>query len=225
MPEQPAADGFVLELADGSIETARRVILAMGMDYDYPELPGLDERWGNSVFHCPFCHGWEVRDRPLGILGSDDAAVQRATLLRSWSDDVTLLTDGAAALGATAVRQLEAAGIGIDGRPVASLRGPGTDLSAVVFADGSERAVGGLMVPVTMRQRSSLAEQLGVAFAEPNPLVAESVQLDSMFTTSVPGVLAAGDLSTRMPSVTGAITAGSGAGAMVVHGLMAEASD
>ena len=60
--------GFVLELADGSREVARRVLLATGMDYRFPALPGIVERWGRSVFHCPFCHGWEVRDQPLGVL-------------------------------------------------------------------------------------------------------------------------------------------------------------
>src|SRR5687767_13545199 len=65
-------DGFVLELADGSRETARRVLLATGMDYRYPALPGIEPRWGRSVFHCPFCHGWEVRDQALGVLDRGD---------------------------------------------------------------------------------------------------------------------------------------------------------
>ena len=77
--------GFVLDLADGRREPARRVLLATGMDYRLPELPGLAERFGRSVFHCPFCHGWEVRERPLGVLDRGETGVLRALLLRAWS--------------------------------------------------------------------------------------------------------------------------------------------
>ena len=88
---------FVLELADGSPERARRVLLATGMDYRTRTLPGIAERWGRSVFHCPFCHGWEVRDRPLACSTAARRA-HRALLLRIWSDDVILLTNGPAGL-------------------------------------------------------------------------------------------------------------------------------
>ena len=101
---------FVLELGDGSRETARRVLLATGMDYRFPALPGIPERWGHSVFHCPFCHGWEVRDQPLGVLDRGASGVRRALLLRAWSDDVTLLADGPAELDADEVERLRAAG-------------------------------------------------------------------------------------------------------------------
>ena len=92
--------GFVLELADGSREPARRVLLADRHGLPLPCLPGIEERWGRSVFHCPFCHGWEVRDEPLGVLDRGASGVQRALLLRAWSDDVTLLADGPAELEA-----------------------------------------------------------------------------------------------------------------------------
>ncbi|MGX6449633.1 FAD-dependent oxidoreductase, partial [Patulibacter sp. S7RM1-6] len=91
-------EGFALTLADGNRVTGRRVLLATGMDYAVPELPGAAERWGGAVFHCPFCHGWEVRDRPLAVLERGEHAALRALLLRGWSADVTLLTDGPAEL-------------------------------------------------------------------------------------------------------------------------------
>ncbi len=125
--------GFVLELADGSRELARRVLLATGMDYRVPPVPGVEERWGRSVFHCPFCHGWEARDQPLAVLDTGATGVVRALLLRVWSDDVTLLTDGPAALDAADVERLRAAGITVDERPVAELRGPGSGLTAVAL--------------------------------------------------------------------------------------------
>ncbi len=214
--------GFALELADGSREVARRVLLATGMDYRYPALPGIAERWGRSVFHCPFCHGWEHRDEPLGVLDRGAAGVQRALLLRVWSDDVTLLAEGPAELEPADAERLEEAGVAVDERPVSGLMGPDGTLTAVSFADGDARPCGGLLVPVTLHQRSPLAEQLGAALAE-RALTAEAVEVDPMFHTSLPGLSAAGDVSAQMPSVAGAIAAGHSAAAMIVHGLMAEA--
>ena len=215
--------GFVLELADGSREVAPRVLLATGMDYRYPALPGIAERWGRSVFHCPFCHGWEVHDQPLGVLDRGASGVQRALLLRVWSDDVTLLSNGPAELDAADRDRLAAAGVAVDERRVAGLRGPGSTLTAVAFADGGERPAGGLLVPVTMHQRSALADQLGAAAAEPGPVAVDAIEVDPTFHTSVPGLFAAGDASAQMPSVANAVAAGSTAAAMVVHALMAEA--
>ena len=215
--------GFLLELADGAREPARRVLLATGMDYRYPALPGIAERWGRSVFHCPFCHGWEVRDRPLGVLDRGAEGVHRALLLRVWSDDVTLLADGPARLETDDAERLAAAGVAVDERRVVGLRGPDTTLEAAVFADGSERRCGGLLVPVILHQRSDLAEQLGAVAAAPSPLHADALDVDPRFATSVPGLSAAGDVSAQMPSVANAVAAGNFAAAMLVAGLMAEA--
>jgi thioredoxin reductase len=216
--------GFVLELADGSHEAARRVLLAIGMEYRFPDLPGIAERWGRSVFHCPFCHGWEVRDRPLGVLDRGPRGVQRALLLSVWSDDVTLLADGPAELADEEAARLDTAGVVIDERRVTELRGPGSTLTAVVFSDGGERACGGLLVPVTLHQRSTLAEQLGAVAADPGPVVVDALEVDEMFHTSVSGLSAAGDASgEKMPSVANAVAAGSSAAAVIVHDLALEA--
>ena len=214
--------GFVLDLADGGRVAARRVLLATGMEYRFPPLPGIGERWGRSVFHCPFCHGWEVRDQPLGVLDGGTRGVQRALLLRVWSDDVTLFADGPAELDANDAERLRAAGVMVDERPVAGLRGPDSTLTAVVFADGGERTCRGLLVPVTMHQRSALAEQLGATAAAPGPIAADAIEVDPAFHAGVPGLFAAGDVSGQMPSVANAVAAGSTAAAMIVHGLMAE---
>jgi thioredoxin reductase len=146
-----AADpGFVLTLANGGEERARTVLLATGMDYRFTELPGARERWGHSVFHCPFCHGWEVRDRALAVLGDDEAALHRALMLRSWSESVTLLSDGPSEQPAEARKRLSQAGVEIDERPLAELRGEGRELSEIVFADGSSQRCGGLLVPIQL---------------------------------------------------------------------------
>jgi len=215
--------GFVLELADGTREAARRVLLATGMDYRPPELPGVAERWGGSVFHCPFCHGWEHRDEPLSVLGRGAAGARRALLLRLWSDDVTLLGDGPAELDPEDARRLRDAGVEVDERRVAGLEGPDGTLTAVRFADGDARPCQGLLVHATLRQRSALAERLGARPAAPGPVAADALEVDARYETSVPGLSAAGDASTQMPSVAGAIATGHTAAAMIVQSLLAEA--
>ena len=215
--------GFALTLADGGRETARRVLLATGMDYRLRDLPGFAERWGRSVFHCPFCHGWEVRERPLAVLAPGADGVRLAVLLRSWSDEVTLLADGPAELSDAEAAQLAAAGVVVDERPVAGVRGPGEELDAVAFADGSQRACGGLLVFAPLRARSELAARLGAAVAAQQPPGSEMLEVDPLQQTTVPGLYAAGDVAAGMPSVANAIASGSRAAMGVVHDLAAAA--
>jgi thioredoxin reductase len=214
--------GFALELAGGDRLVTRRVILATGMDYQPPELPGLPELWGRSVFHCPFCHGWEVRDQALAVLGSGDGGVHRALLLRGWSDDIVLLANGPAELGEADRERLAAAGIEIDERPVAGIVARSGALAAIRFADGSLLERDALLVPVTVAQRSPLATRLGAELAEPGPVVVDALVVDPMFRTTSEGVSAAGDVSSQLQQVAGAISAGSLAAVGVVQSLMAE---
>ncbi len=207
----------------GSTEVARRVLLAGGMDYRPRAVAGIEQRWGRSVFHCPFCHGWEVRDQALGVLDRGASGVHRAMLLRVWSDDVTLLTNGPSELDDEQAAQLRVAGVVIDEREVAELVGPGSELTAVRFTDWSERRLGGLLVPVVLHQRSQIAEQLGVELAPAGMLAFDAVAVDPMYATSVPGVFAAGDATVSMPSVANAIAAGSTAAAMVVRSIAEQA--
>jgi thioredoxin reductase len=213
-------DRFALSLADGETIPTRRVLLATGMDYRYPEVPGASERWGRSVFHCPFCHGWEVRGQDLAVLGSDEMAVHRALLLTSWSDSVTLLSDGGEVAGEAAERLAEA-GVGVDDHEVASLEGPGSSLSSVVFKDGSERALGGLLVGVTLHRRSDLPDRLGANRAPASPITAEAIEVDATMNAGAPGLYAAGDLLPAPPSVPAAIASGQFAAAQVVGSLTA----
>ncbi|MGE0216534.1 NAD(P)/FAD-dependent oxidoreductase, partial [Mycolicibacterium sp.] len=125
--------GFDVGLADGSRVGARRLLLAMGMEYRPPGVPGLSELWGSSVFHCPFCHGWEVRDRPLAVLANGERAAHLALLLSGWSDDIVVLTNGPADLTADDEYRLTAAGIAIDERVVTELVADDGELAAVGF--------------------------------------------------------------------------------------------
>ena len=139
-----SSGGFTIETSDGTVEIAKRVLLTSGLDYGYPDVPGAAERWGRSVFHCPFCHGWEVRDRELGVLDPASTGATRAMLLRGWSDRVTLFTNGPAELEPADTERLQEAGIPVDERRIGELRGNDSDLAAIVFADGAQAPCEGL---------------------------------------------------------------------------------
>jgi thioredoxin reductase len=197
------ADGadpaFRATLGDGTAVAARRVLLAGGMRYAVPETPGLDALWGDAAFVCPYCHGWENRDRRIGILGATGAA-HRVALLRSWSEDLVVLADGA--LEPDDRDALRAEGIPFDERPVAAVA-PGL----VRFADGEEVAVDALHVVAPMEPRDDLAARLGLATTD-SPNGTGIVEADKFGTTSVPGVFAAGDTA-GAGNVAAAIAGGS----------------
>lgn len=215
-------DSFVLELADGSRVRTRRVLLATGMDYEAPSITGLAELWGRSAFHCPFCHGWEARDQPLAVLAQGDRAVHMALMLRGWTDDIVLLTNGEPGLDPDHREQLSAAGVTVDERGIAEFVSESGELASVAFTDGPPLARRGVLVAASLHQRSTLAAELGVAFLPPNPVVVDGIEVDSFQRTSVPGVFAAGDLSAAIPQVAGAISSGSMAATAAVQSLLAE---
>ena len=217
-----AGDGITLDLADGAGVHIRRLLLATGMRYDYPDLPGLAPLWGRSVFHCPFCHGWEVRDQPLAVLAQGERAVHMATLLRGWSDDVVLLTGGPADLSDDDRARLDIAGIPIDERKVRELDSAAGELHAVVFDDGARLPRSALLVAAELRQRSGLAAQVGVKLVATGPVSPEAVDTDPLYRTSVPGVFAAGDVCAQMPQIAAAVAAGSAAAVSVMASITEE---
>jgi thioredoxin reductase len=216
-----AEPGFVIALDDGSRVRARTVLLATGMDYSATDLPGLHEMWGRSVFHCPFCHGWELRERPLAVLARGDRAVHSALLLRGWTDDVVVLSDGPAELSSDDRARLAAAGVRVDERRLARLVAEDQHLAAVEFVDGTRLARAGALVAARLHQRSDLAAQLGVTLAATR-VSADSVVIDELHRTSVPGVFAAGDAGAALPQVAAAVAAGSMAAASIVQTLLAD---
>ena len=216
-----AAEGFVLELADGGGERARTVLLATGMDYRTPHISGVDALWGRSVFHCPFCHGWELRDAPMAVLANGERAVHSALLLRGWTDDVMVLTNGPAEFDGDQLARLSAAGVGVDERAVTQFISRDGELTAVELADGAMLDRRGVLIASTLHQRSALPTQLGIVTAA-GRLAPDAIVVDEMQRTSVPGVFAAGDVSAQLPQVAAAVAAGSLAGASIVQSLLGE---
>ena len=192
------SDGaFAVALDDGPALHARKVLLATGVADDLPDVPGVAELWGGDLFHCPYCHGWEVRDRPLGVWANGPRAAEVTVLLRGWSDRLTVLTDGPSEIDGADAATLAALGVPVRQDPVAALEHDDGALRAVRFADGSRLALGGILVSVPQRERSGLPAALGCETTETG-----HVATGPSGETSVPGVYAAGDLATLMQAVT-----------------------
>ncbi|MFN8113188.1 MAG: NAD(P)/FAD-dependent oxidoreductase [Solirubrobacterales bacterium] len=186
-------DGHVVTLDGGGDVHARSLVLATGMDYEVPDVPGFAELWGDAVFHCPFCHGWDVRDRKVVVYAAGEIAEKLATLLTGWTDDVTV----------------------VDPADVTAARIEDGTLRAVVLGDGTEVACDAVLVHAALSRRDGLAEQLGLELTE-----AGFVKVDNEMRTSVPGVFAAGDLAVAPQQVAVALGSGHTAGLVATRELL-----
>ena len=220
--EASGSDGsFSVTLDDGDEVRARRLVLATGVADELPERPGFRELWGRGVYHCPYCHGWEVRDRPLAVLNSGEHATDYAILIRNWSRDLVLLTDGPSALGEEARRKLRALNVPVHEERISRLVGreDGSEgLSKIILENGTSLEREGLFYGPPQRQRSNLAELLGCE-TEAGP-VGPVVRKDPMTNeTSVPGVYVAGDSGSMLQSVALAVASGANAAAFLNRSL------
>ena len=198
-------DGFDLRLASGQTIRSRRVLLAHGVRDSLPDLPGTAEAWGRTLLHCPYCHGYEVKGRALGVLGLHPMSGHQAAMLRAdWSENVTLLTGLGVAIHTDGLD-----GVAVDTRPVAALR-PLDDGLAVDFQDGAACEFGGVFVAPRISLADTPAVAIGCATSE-GPL-GSFIQVGPMGQTSVRGVFAAGDCATPAHSITPALGAGAMAG-------------
>jgi len=199
---QRTGDVFVVRPTNGPAVRAHAIVLAHGLRYDPPPLPGIEALWGRSVFHCAFCDGWEVRDRPLAFHGSGLGAVRSALVLAGWSNDVVLCTDGAPDPGGPV---LAAAGVRVRTEPIARLAGNDGRLEQIEFSHGPAERRKALFVNTRRDQPNGLAAALGCELTAAGTIVA-----DADGRTNVAGVYAAGDAATaHSRSVANAIGAGS----------------
>ena len=219
------SDGdFEVALEDGTTVGARKILLATGVHDELPERPGFRELWGRGIYHCPYCHGWEVRDRPLAVLADGEELLTRATLIRNWSRDLVALTDGAAGPDGDARDRLDALGVPVREERISRLEGDGAAgvLRRILFEDGSKITREGLFYAPPQRQRSDLAEALGCEVVAMGPFPA-IVKGDPMTReTTVPGVYVAGDAGTMLQGAIMAASSGAAAAAFLNRALATE---
>lgn len=195
--------GFEIVLGDGSHVTTRRLLLAHGMQYGLPELEGVSELWGERVFHCPYCHGWEVRDRPIAVYGCGDRGVHQVLLLRALCDDVVLLCDGQPPPAGEQQERLAAAGVAVVADRVERIEEGGDGLD-IVFTERPPLARFALFIQPALSLETDLAASLGAQLTEVG-----SIETDAGGQSSVGGLFSAGDAGTTVQSV--AVATGTGA--------------
>jgi thioredoxin reductase len=184
-------DDFVVTLADDRVFRARRILFATGLKDIKPEIPGFDEMYGSSIWHCPDCDGPGVREKKVGIIGWGTAIARYALYFLVWTDRLTVLTHSHdREMSPEALETLAEHGIGVDKRAITVLRGENGKLESVVFHDGAEEPFDALFFHIAVGAGSTLPQDMGCA------IDAEGVlEVDKEFETTVPGIYAAGDIT------------------------------
>lgn len=212
-----AVPGFALQLANGDALRARRLLIATGASDELPAIDGARERWGQDFLHCPYCHGWEVRDQPLGVLATGAGSVEHAELIRQWSTDLVFFTH-THELTADERDRLEAHGVRIVDGEVRMLVVEDDRLRGVALADGSIVERTAMFIRPKVRPNASgLVERLGCSVDDLGFVVA-----DSSGRTSVEGVWAAGNVANPRAQVITAAGEGSAAAISINADLIQE---
>jgi thioredoxin reductase len=181
---------FVLRLADGTQARARKLLLATGVRDELPRVEGIEEFYGRTVHHCPYCDGWESRDEPIAVYGRRSRAFEMSRAMTAWSDDIVLCSDGAAGLTTEHKRQLARNGVRIIEDRIVRLAGSDGQLDAIVFADGRRLARRRLFFDLPSHAQSELPRQLGCRMRRDG-----SVHCSGYEATDVPGVFTAGNVA------------------------------
>ncbi|GIG35555.1 NAD(P)/FAD-dependent oxidoreductase [Cellulomonas pakistanensis] len=220
-----ADGGFRVDLGDGRAAHARRLLVATGLTDELPDVPGVAEQWGRGVVFCPYCHGWEVRDRPVAVLAAGPQAAVQALIWRQLTDDVVLLTDGGPAPDPDQRALLDARGVRVVGERVAGLDVAGGALAGVRLADGTVLPRHAMVVAPRFRANAGLLAPLGV---EPVDQVVHGavrgtrVPADPTGRTDVPGLWVAGNLADVTLQVMAAAAHGVAAAAAINVDLVLE---
>lgn len=211
---------FQVTLSDGSVLETRALLVATGLRDEVPDVPGIRERWGRDLLHCPYCHGYEVVDQRIGILAGDPAttaeSLAQAHLIRQWSDDVVLFANGAT-LTAAQREQLVARAIGIVDEPVVSLAVEDDHLTGVVIDGGRIVPRTAMFVRPQLVPNDTLLVDLGCAVRDTG-----WVHVDGTGATSIQGVWAAGNAVNPRAQVITAAGEGSAAAIAINNSLVDE---
>lgn len=210
-------NGFEIEVSTGETFSAQKLIFATGIKDLLPDFEGFAECWGISVIHCPYCHGYEVRNQETGIFGNGEFGFELAKLISNWTKDLTLFTNGTSTLTAEQMAKLNQHNIKVVEKEFEKLVHVNGQLQYILFKDNSKASLNVLYAPSPFQQHCSIPEALGCA------LNADSyLQTDAFQKTRVDGIYACGDNTNRMRTLANAVAAGTTAGMILNKELITE---
>jgi thioredoxin reductase len=201
---------FNVVVQDTTTYTSRRVLFATGVIDTIPNIDGFAECWGISILHCPYCHGYEVKDQKLGILGNGDQGFELAKTISHWSKELILFTNGTSTLTPEQVLQLNKHNIVIVENDIESIIQQEGQIQQLSFKDAQPETLNALFTQLPFIQQCNIPEKLGCQMTDKG-----FIKIDKCLETSVPGVFAAGDCLTLFRTVANAVASGNKVGAII----------
>ncbi|SMD03619.1 NAD(P)/FAD-dependent oxidoreductase [Pedobacter nyackensis] len=209
---------FEVSTASGQVLNARKLVFSTGVKDLMPEIPGFASCWGISVIHCPYCHGYEYKDRVTGILANGNTAFEMALMIHNWTKQLSVFTNGKSDLTDEQLQRLVQINVNVIEKTLQEIVHAEGNLSSVVFTDGSSRMLDALYARPPFEQHCSVPEQMGCELD-----ASGYIKVDDFQKTSIAGVFAAGDNTSKFRAVSAAVAAGGKTGAFINHELIAEA--
>ncbi|CAM3031150.1 NAD(P)/FAD-dependent oxidoreductase [Chryseobacterium flavum] len=207
---QKAAEGFKIETSSGKKFNSKKLIIASGVKDIMPDIPGFAECWGISVIHCPYCHGYEVKNEATGILSNGDMAYEFSKLILNLTKNLTLFTNGKASFTDGQIEKLNQNKIKLNEDEIEKIEHDNGFIQKIIFKNGKEIPLQALYAKIPFEQNINVSADLGCELTEQG-----FIKVDMMQKTNIPGVFACGDNVTMMRSVANAVAQGNFAGAIV----------
>lgn len=205
-----ADNGFNITTEAGEVFAGKKILFTTGVKDEMPAIPGFAECWGISALHCPYCHGYEVKDKTIAVIANGDMGYEFSKLISNWTNDLTLLTNGKSLLTEEQTTTIRQHNIAIIEKEIQSLEHTNGHLHTIIFADDSSVKLSAVFARVAFKQHCDIPATLGCVFTETG-----YIQVDDFHKTNLPGIFAAGDNTTMFRSVASAVAAGNKAGAII----------
>ncbi|MBC8033155.1 MAG: NAD(P)/FAD-dependent oxidoreductase [Chitinophagaceae bacterium] len=209
--------GFEIKVKSGAIYSSRKVLFTTGLIDIMADIKGFAECWGISVLHCPYCHGYEVKEEEIGLIANGDSGFELSRLIHHWSKKITLFTNGQSYLTAEQFSKIKKRNIKVDEREISMLDHYNGHIKSIKFKDGTEKHVSAVFSRVPFKQHCEIPQQMGCKITEQGFL-----EVDDFGKSSIPGLFAAGDNTSMFRALSIAIAAGTKAGAFINKELIDE---
>lgn len=210
-------NGFEIRVETGQTFTARKLVFATGIKDIFPDIPGFAESWGKTVIHCPYCHGYEVRGQKTGILANGDTAFELATLISNWTNDLAIYTNGLSSLTEQQAAKLKKHKINIVETGIDRLQHKSGYIQNIIFQNGKKASLKALYARPAFIQHSIIPQSLGCELTPEG-----YIKVDAAQRTTIDGLYACGDNTSRMRTVANAVSMGTTTGLMLNKELIEE---